>query len=345
MPPPTFTPTTPLTLDGALATELEAAGHALTTRLWSAAALRSSPSAILAVHRSYFNAGAKIATTASYQASFPGLRAAGYTDGEAAALVRASVELAREAAGPDGLVAGSVGPYGAFLADGSEYTGRYALGREAFKDFHRERVRCLVAAGVDLLALETVPNMEECRALVELLREEFAGVRAWLSVTVRRRREAVTGGGVAIAGEEVGAALERVVTGGSVGKEVGSEEGEEVVLSDGSNLKGVAELVEGSEQVVAVGVNCVSQELVVPSLRALREGTRKPLVVYPNSGEVWDAEEKVWRGDKTGGSGLEERVEEWWREGARWIGGCCRMGPKDIAVINRVMERLQKEGK
>ncbi|OJD37359.1 homocysteine methyltransferase [Diplodia corticola] len=366
MPPPTTTssspaaqhlsPSTPLILDGALATELEARGLSLATRLWSAAALAAPAptAAIRAVHASYYAAGAAVATTASYQASAPGLRAAGYAEAEARALIVRSVDVAREAreeqrrqqgASKEMLVAGSVGPYGAFLADGSEYTGRYALSREAFKDFHRERVALLVGAGADVLALETMPNRVEIEAVVELLRDEFPQTRAWLGVTVRRRREAVKGGAVA-AVEEAAVELRRVETGGSLAKEEGSAEGDELVLSDGSGLKGVGELVRDSEQVVAVGVNCVPQDLVVEALRALREGAgEKACVVYPNSGEVWDAENKVWlEGEATGGKALEERVREWWKEGARWIGGCCRMGPKDIKVIRQVVEELQKGG-
>ncbi|KKY28957.1 putative homocysteine s-methyltransferase [Diplodia seriata] len=344
-----LSPTTPLILDGALATELEARGLSLATRLWSAAALASSAPTIRAVHASYYAAGATVATTASYQASLPGLRAAGYTDGEARALVEKSVEVAREARDDNGglslVVAGSVGPYGAFLADGSEYTGRYALSKDAFKDFHRGRVAALLAAGADALALETMPNRVEIEAVAELLRDEFPHARAWLGVTVRRRREAVRGGAVA-AVEEAAVELRRVETGGSLAKEDGAVEGEEVVLSDGSGLKGVGELVRDSEQVVAVGVNCVPQDLVVEALRGLREGAgEKACLVYPNSGEVWDAEAKVWReGEATDGKALEDRVREWWTEGARWIGGCCRMGPKDIKVIRDVVEELQKGG-
>ncbi|KAL1640558.1 hypothetical protein SLS58_006753 [Diplodia intermedia] len=353
-----LSPTTPLILDGALATELEARGLSLATRLWSAAALASSAPTIRAVHASYYAAGATVATTASYQASLPGLRAAGYTDGEARALVEKSVEVAREARGDDHddhddddgkssslVVAGSVGPYGAFLADGSEYTGRYALSKAAFKDFHRGRVAALLGAGADALAVETVPNRVEIEAVLELLRDEFPRARAWLGVTVRRRREAVRGGAVA-AVEEAAVELRRVETGGSLAKEDGAVEGEEVVLSDGSGLKAVGELVRDSEQVVAVGVNCVPQDLVVEALRGLREGAgEKACLVYPNSGEVWDAEAKVWReGEATEGKALEDRVREWWKEGARWIGGCCRMGPKDIKAIRDVVEELQKGG-
>lgn len=354
--PSALSPTTPLILDGALATELEARGLSLTTRLWSAAALASpdSAAAIRAVHASYYAAGSTVATTASYQASLPGLRAAGYGDAEARALVKKSVDVAKEArdgekknGGPSSplLVAGSVGPYGAFLADGSEYTGRYALSVAAFKDFHRERIAVLLESGVDLLALETMPNRVEIEALIELLREEFPDSRAWLGVTVRRRREALKGGAVA-AVEEAVVELTRVETGGSLAKDEGSLEGEQLVLSDGSGLKGVGELVRHSEQIVAVGVNCVPQDSVVEALTGLREGAgEKACVVYPNSGEVWDAVEKVWReGDKAEGKTLENRVKEWWKEGARWIGGCCRMGPKDIKVIKEVVEKLQKGG-
>jgi len=114
-------------LDGGLATQLEAAGHDLSTDLWSARLLRDEPGAILAAHRTFVDAGAEVVTTASYQASFEGFAAAGIEAGEAARLMRRSVELARAASDADGprWVAASIGPYGAVLADGQEYTGEY----------------------------------------------------------------------------------------------------------------------------------------------------------------------------------------------------------------------------
>ena len=157
-------------LDGGLATELEANGHDLADRLWSARLLLTDPDAIEAAHLAYFRSGARVATTASYQASVEGFAAAGLDRDEALRLIALSVELASRArkhhrveSGDDGplLVAGSVGPYGAMLADGSEYRGDYDPGATALADFHRPRVEALVEAGADLLAFETIPTMRE----------------------------------------------------------------------------------------------------------------------------------------------------------------------------------------
>src|SRR3954471_22075332 len=114
----------PVVLDGGLATQLEVQGHDLGSALWSARLLRDDPAAVVAAHAAFAAAGAQVATTASYQATFPGFAAAGIDEAEARRLMTRSVQLAREGA-PDGWVAASVGPYGAFLADGSEYTGEY----------------------------------------------------------------------------------------------------------------------------------------------------------------------------------------------------------------------------
>jgi homocysteine S-methyltransferase len=172
--------------DGGLATELEARGHDLSDPLWSARLLVDDPQQIVAVHAAYFRAGAMIATTASYQASFAGFAARGIAQDEAIALLRRSVELAktaRDAAGGDDLyVAASVGPYGAALADGSEYRGRYGLSVAALTRWHRPRLEVLADAGADVLALETVPDIDEAEALVNLVRA--AGVPAWLSYTI-----------------------------------------------------------------------------------------------------------------------------------------------------------------
>lgn len=175
---------TVLVADGGLATELEARGFDLSDPLWSARLLADAPADITAVHAAFFAAGAMIATTASYQASFEGFAARGIDRRAAAGLLRRSVQLARLAAGgaKDRWVAASVGPYGAARADGSEYRGRYGLSVAALTAWHRPRLEVLAGAGADVLACETVPDLDEAEALVNLIRE--ANVPAWLSYTI-----------------------------------------------------------------------------------------------------------------------------------------------------------------
>jgi homocysteine S-methyltransferase len=174
-----------LIADGGLATALEARGHDLSDALWSARLLLDAPEEITAVHRAFFHAGADIATTASYQASFDGLAARGVDRAGAARLLRRSVELTRTAADEfagDGRwrwVAASVGPYGAALADGSEYRGRYGLSVAELRAWHRPRMEVLAEAEPDVLACETVPDVDEAEALVAALAD--LGVKAWLS--------------------------------------------------------------------------------------------------------------------------------------------------------------------
>lgn len=176
--------------DGGLATELEARGHDLSDPLWSARLLVDAPHAITAVHTAYFRAGAQIATTASYQASFEGFAARGIGHDDATVLLRRSVELAqaaRDEVGVGGLsVAASVGPYGAALADGSEYRGCYGLSVAALMKWHLPRLEVLVDAGADMLALETIPDIDEAEALVNLVRR--LATPAWLSYTINGTR-------------------------------------------------------------------------------------------------------------------------------------------------------------
>lgn len=170
-----------LVLDGGLATELENRGHDLSSSLWSARLLIEDPGAIRDVHRAYFAAGADVATTASYQGSLSGFAALG-VDG--AVMLRRSVELARQARDEhgSGWVAASVGPYGAVLADGSEYRGDYGLSVTQMRRFHRPRLEVLVDAGPDVLAVETIPSLAEAEALVAEL--EILQVPSWLSFTI-----------------------------------------------------------------------------------------------------------------------------------------------------------------
>jgi len=278
----------PVVLDGGLSHQLEAAGHDLSDALWSARLLADEPAAIEAAHRAYYEAGAEVAITASYQATYEGFARHGIDARRTAELLRLSVELARRAGAGLGRavwVAASAGPYGAMLADGSEYRGRYGLTVADLERFHRPRLETLAAAGPDVLALETVPDTDEARALLRAVRG--LGVPAWLSYSVA--------GGRTRAGQP---------------------------------LEEAFALAADTEEVIAVGVNCCDPRDVEAAVAVARRVTGLPVVVYPNSGEAWDAGARAWRGPARFEPGM---VARWRAAGARLIGGCCRVGPAAIA--------------
>ncbi|MFT4295527.1 MAG: homocysteine S-methyltransferase [Micropruina sp.] len=192
-------------LDGGLATRLEARGHDLSDTLWSARLLLEDPDEIRATHEDFFAAGAEVATTASYQVSESGFEAAGHTAAEAREALRRSVRLAREASeafGAPRWVAASVGPYGATLADGSEYRGDYGLSVAQLRAWHRPRLEILAEAGADLLACETIPSLAETEALAAEL--DSLGIPAWIALTTvgdRTRRGEPASEAYAIAAE------------------------------------------------------------------------------------------------------------------------------------------------
>jgi homocysteine S-methyltransferase len=286
-----------LVTDGGLATELEARGHDLSDALWSARLLTDAPAEITSAHVAFFRAGAVIATTASYQASFGGFAAAGLSRADAARLMRRSVELARTAraeVADDGTarwVAASVGPYGAALADGSEYRGRYGLSVAELVAWHRPRLEVLAEAGPDLLALETVPDVDEAEALMAAIGQ--VGIPAWLTYSIQ--------------GEQTRA---------------------------GQPIAEAFAIARDVQQVVAVGVNCCAPADVPRAVAVASEVTGKPVIVYPNSGEQWDARRRVWAGRS---EFLAWRPEQWVAAGARIVGGCCRVRPADIAEIARAV--------
>lgn len=301
-----------IVLDGALATELEARGLDLSSDLWSAQVLQTNPETIYNVHLDYYRAGADVAITASYQATSLGFKEhLGFSAEQSAELIKNSVQVAQQARDqalkeleslPIGprmlLVAGSVGPYGAYLSNGAEYTGDYKIGDKEMKDFHRDRIQALVDAGVDLLACETMPNVDEIRCLLELLKEEFPATRAWVSCTLRDSQH----------------------------------------LSDGTPLPEVVKLVDMEPQIIAFGVNCIPEQDVSPALDSLRPLTSKPVVVYPNSGETWDAKDRQWHGARAQGQTLATIISEWHDKGARLVGGCCRTGPADIKIVRQTLD-------
>ncbi|XP_018525353.1 uncharacterized protein zgc:172121 [Lates calcarifer] len=303
----------PLILDGGLATELEAQGRNLQgDPLWSARLLCTNPQAIRDVHYRFLLSGADVITTATYQASITGFITHLNVSSESAReLLMSGVHLAKEAVQrfvsesfPTGqrysLVAGSVGPYGAFLHNGSEYTGAYAdkMSIEELKVWHRPQVDCLAAAGADLIAFETIPSLKEAEALVELLRE-FPNSKAWLSFSCKDGR----------------------------------------CISDGSLFTDAVQIANRSTQLVAVGVNCCSPALVEPLLDSAGT-LRSPdmsWVVYPNSGEEWDTERGWLTSEKT--SALKpELCCTWMKQGAALIGGCCRIGPTHIRELRQQLK-------
>lgn len=301
-------------LDGALATELERRGADLHDPLWSAKILLEQPDLIRQVHYDYFGAGADVAITASYQASFAGLAERGLSEAQAGDLMRRSVQLAIDArtqyladhsplatttpvaaplatGNPPLLVAASVGPYGAYLHDGSEYRGDYGLTVEELMAWHRPRFAVLAQSGADLLACETIPSLAEGEALIRLL-AEFPDVWAWLSFSCC--------------------------------------DGDHVC--HGERFADCVALASACPQIAAIGVNCTAPRYVESLLGQAAAVTTKLLLVYPNSGERWDAVTQCWL-PSSGVADFATVAQRWYAAGARLIGGCCRTTPMDIAAL------------
>jgi len=299
-----------MVLDGALATELEKRGLDLNSSLWSASIISGSPESIRDVHLDYLNCGADIITTASYQASMKGLCEFGYERDEARSIIRRSVEIAREALEiynemtmneeRPRLIAGSAGPFGAYLADGSEYSGSYSMENSDYAGFHRERIEILCEEGVDLLAFETFPRIDEAFSVYEMMMKDFPLMPFWISFTTPD-------------GEKTGA---------------------------GHVLSEFVSAVEISENFLGPGINCSHPCHVEKFLKTLSVTYDGKYIVYPNSGEGFDIENRNWTG--TGDLKVfEDSILKWYRMGAHIIGGCCRTGPDTISLISRIRRGLE----
>ena len=292
-----------IVLDGALATELERRGADLKDKLWSAKLLIENPEMIRQLHMDYFLAGADCAITASYQATIEGFKQRGLSEQESIELIQKSVQLAVEARDefwsdesnrvgrPRPFVAASVGPYGAFLADGSEYRGNYGLTETELIAFHRPRMKVLVDSGADILACETIPCLIEAQAIVHLL-EEFPGVSAWIGFSAK----------------------------------------DEIHICNGEKISDCAAWLDPFPQVAALGVNCTSPKFISSLIHEIKGKTSRPILVYPNSGESYNAEKHDWNGD-TFCTAFGEDARQWYADGAQIIGGCCRTTPDDIRAI------------
>ena len=293
-------------LDGGLASELERRGHDLAHPLWSARLLMLQPEAVGDVHRAYLEAGADVITSAAYQASLPGFRAAGATPEEARELYLDSLRIARAArdafGDPDRLVAASLGPYGAFLADGSEYHGHYGIPPGELEAFHRERIELLAHAadegwGPDVVAVETLPSLAEALSVARIL-AGYPSLSAWFAFSCRG-----------------------------------------TATCEGQPIDGAVRALEAFGGIVAVGINCTAPDDVPGLLARLQGATKRPLVVYPNSGEAWDPRAKCWSGDSVFADQL-QAAREWIRMGVRLVGGCCRTTPEDVGRLVQLREEL-----
>ncbi|EOT49426.1 MULTISPECIES: homocysteine S-methyltransferase [Enterococcus] len=287
-------------IDGSMSLGLEEQGLDLNDPLWTAKALMEDQEKVIAVHQAYFEAGANVAITNSYQATIAGFEKLGITATKAKELIVETVELAkiartRAAVTHDMFIAGSVGPFGAYLADGSEYRGNYGKSKEELKAFHKERIELLIKAGADLLACETMPDYTELCALLELL-EELDAIKVWVTLTLK----------------------------------------DQAHLSDGTPLREVQPLLEASPYVLAYGVNCVQPELVTPTLEHLGQYTaHKPFVAYPNSGAVYDPITKTWSHAHQTEQMFTTEAKVWHTLGCQLIGGCCCTSTREINWLSQ----------
>jgi homocysteine S-methyltransferase len=295
-------------LDGGLATELERAGCDLANPLWSGEVLRTQPDRVLAVHRSYLEAGTDCLLTASYQVSAKGFREIGLTAEDARSAIRQSVTLAEQArreyneaeteAGREPRriwIAGSLGAYGAVLHNGAEFHGRYDIGRAKLAAFHAERIDAMAATRADFLAFETVPLLEEAEAILDAL-AGFPEIAAYISFACR-------------------------------------DDGH---TGHGELIEDCARLLDSHPQILAIGVNCTAPRHILPLIRKIRPVTAKRIAVYPNSGETWVAETRGWAGQSDPAE-FRAMTRAWRDAGAEWIGGCCRTGPAHIRAIKEAM--------
>jgi homocysteine S-methyltransferase len=289
-------------LDGGMATELERRGLDLSGPLWSAHVLESSPEAIAAVHRDYLEAGADCLLTASYQVSVEGFRQLGLDPRDAAnaaaRALRSSVAIAEKVrsdyqAGSSRRIwiAASLGAYGAMLHNGAEYHGNYDCSFEELVGFHNRRIAVLAGTNADFLAFESIPSLEEARAILAAL-QPYPDLPAYISFTCRDGTH----------------------------------------VSHGETLQECAELFDKQPQIIGIGVNCTRPELIGSLTSQLAQVTSKPIIVYPNSGEQWDAVHRCWQGS---GQIQEfgELARRWRSAGAQWIGGCCRTGPEHVRAV------------
>lgn len=295
----------PIIIDGSMSTPLEIWGAQTDSDLWTAAALIKHPDLVKRVHQAYFEAGARITITDSYQTNVGAFEKHGYGEQAARRLIRLSAQLAQTArdeyemaSGVHNLVAGSIGPYGAYLADGSEYRGDYELSLADYQDFHAPRLEELLAAGVDCLAIETQPKLAEVTAILAWLHDHQISIPVWVSFSLQDPQ----------------------------------------TISEGTALTQAVGAIQDDPNVLAVGVNCMPVTMATPAVETIAKVASVPIIVYPNSGAQYDPTTKTWQ-TTTGQTSFAQAAVNWVQAGASIIGGCCTTMPKDILEIRLALAK------
>lgn len=294
----------PLLTDGGLSNELERMGYHLDDPLWTAKLLNENPEAIIKAHQAYLEAGADIIITSSYQASYQGLVNVGFSDERAIELLLSTVSIAETAIkrfenafnqSHKKLIGASIGPYGAFLADGSEYSGNYKQSVSELVSFYLPTIEILSQTNADFFACETLPSLKDAEALSALIRR--FELPAWFSFSCQ----------------------------------------DEVHLNDGTALREVANLLTNNPWIFAIGINCTHPDYVNSLINEIRRSDwDRKIVVYPNSGEAYNASDKSWSGP-TDPLICAMESSQWIDLGADIIGGCCRMGPDHISAMRSII--------
>ena len=300
-------------IDGSMSTALERLGCQLGDRLWTARCLAEKPELVKTVHLNYFRDGADCGITASYQATIPGLLAAGYSQEEAERIITSAVEIFQKARAQwweeEGkaqgrvwpLCLGAIGPYGAYLADGSEYRGAYGISDDELYRFHKRRAELIWNAGADVLLFETQPSLKE--VLVEARIAEELGADYWISFSCRDGRH----------------------------------------ICEGDLIRDCAvTLSEGFPHLRMIGVNCTKPEYIRSLIGEIQKGISIPVAVYPNSGEIYDPATKTWHG-AADGRPFREYAEIYYESGAAAVGGCCTTCEEHIRQVAEVRDAFLKK--
>ena len=295
----------PMILDGGLSNVLETMGCNLEHPLWTARLIQSNPELIVKAHLAYLEAGANCITSSGYQASVEGYIQLGESPENAEAFILKSLELAIKARrlylekhSPTYFikVAASMGPYGALLADGSEYTGKYHITDKKLASFHKSKIELLRDSAADFFAFETIPSLQEVTVLSNLLIK--SSKPCWVSFSCKN----------------------------------------ETYLNDGHKIRDAVLLIANHPTIFAIGVNCTAPKFITKIIGTIKRfAPQKKVIVYPNSGEVYDAKSKSWQG-VSDPIVFEKMALEWHDNGADIIGGCCRIGPEHISRISNFLE-------
>ena len=287
-------------LDGSMSFPMEQLGYNLKNKLWTGKALINNPDLIKDIHKGYIDAGADFISTSTYQISFDRLKNMGYQSEEIKKIFQKSVDIVKDAIEESKLKKEIkiVGSFGPYASYDPE-ASEY-IGEYDSTDIEIKKFHLNNIRIIEETDLDIILyETIPCLREIKILSEALSHStkEIWISITCN----------------------------------------EEMEFRDGSSFKDACEIISKIEKITTMGINCFSPLLVKKAIDLLKKYSNKKILIYPNSGEIYNPKERFWTGNNEFNNSM---IKNWLSLYPDIIGGCCRIGYDDIKKMRVEIDKF-----